>query len=107
MLIPRFSLRTTMKWVTACAFLFLVLGQAVRGEAWAVGITVVVLSLVITLAVHACFFALALLAMKWLGTEPSPAHTSRGGLRLSADDEILPDTPQEVLPRHRSEENGG
>ena len=85
MLIPQFSLRTTLKVLTACAVLFLIAGQAVQGHAWAVGVTVAVLSVLGTLVVHAVFYGLTAWLSRLIGVQQLPARTSQGGLQLSPD----------------------
>ena len=87
MLIPRFSLRTTLLIVTLCAVFFVIMGYAYRGDAWAVVITVAVLSVFLTLAVHAVFYGLVLAMGRIVGGQISPARTSQGGLQSSSDDQ--------------------
>ena len=58
MIMPRFTIRTAFVGVTCCALLFVVVGMAVRGETWAWGISIGVISLVVTLFVHAAWFGL-------------------------------------------------
>jgi hypothetical protein len=58
MLMPRFTIRTALVGVTLCALIFVVVGMAVRGETWAWGITIALVSLIITLLVHAAWFGL-------------------------------------------------
>ncbi|MCA9232961.1 MAG: hypothetical protein KDA57_20110 [Planctomycetales bacterium] len=86
MLIPRFSLRTTLLLLTVCAVFFLVMGRAYQGDYWAVVITVAVLSILATLAVHAMFYLLVLALGKLVGAKIAPARTSQGGMQSSADD---------------------
>jgi hypothetical protein len=58
MLVPRFTLRTILAVMTGCAVLFVVLGMAVRGQTWAWGLVIGVLSLVVTVLVHAAWFGI-------------------------------------------------
>lgn len=58
MLIPRFTLRTVLVITTVCAGLFLLLGMAARGEKWAWGAAIGVLSLGVTAVVHAACFGI-------------------------------------------------
>lgn len=103
MLIPQFSLRTTLKVVTVCALLFLIAGQALEGRAWAMGVTVGVLSVLATLLVHSGFFAFTAAMSSIVGTQQSPARTSQGGLQLSSDIELL---PTHAAPSNRTEVSG-
>lgn len=58
MIMPRFTIRTGLAIVTGCALFFVVVGVALRGEGWAWGIAIAVISLLITLLVHAAWFGL-------------------------------------------------
>jgi hypothetical protein len=55
-LLPRFSMRTLFWLVTGSAFVFVVVGMATRGAPWALGVSIAVLSLVVTLLMHAAWF---------------------------------------------------
>ena len=56
MLLPRFTIRALLVMLTACAFVFVIAGMAVRGQHWAWGITIGILSVAFTLLVHAAWF---------------------------------------------------
>jgi hypothetical protein len=56
MLAPQFSLRRLLLWVTFSAFLCLIAAAAARGQAWAVGVLVAVVGLVILLVVCAALY---------------------------------------------------
>lgn len=58
MLLPRFTIRALLVILTVCACVFVVVGLAFRGEQWAWGVTIGVLSLLFTLLVHAGWFLL-------------------------------------------------
>jgi hypothetical protein len=64
MILPRFTIRTAFAVVTACAVVFLIAGTAYRGQTWAWGVTIAVLSLLITALVHAAWFGVV-----WLFTQ--------------------------------------
>jgi hypothetical protein len=59
MLIPRFSLRTLVIVMTAAAVVSCAGAFAVRGHHWAIAFSVALLSLVLTLLLHAAFFLVA------------------------------------------------
>ena len=80
MLLPRYSLRTTLSLTTAAAFLFVVVGLAVRGHAWAVGISVAVGSLALALAAYAASYGLCFAFARFVGSQEIIAKTSRGGV---------------------------
>ena len=56
MLAPQFSLRRLLAWVTASAFVCLIVAAAVRGRMWAAGVVVALVGLVIIMMVHALTF---------------------------------------------------
>lgn len=58
MLIPRFTIRALWVVLTVCAFVSVIVGMAVRGQHWAWGVTIGLLSLVLIALVHAGWFGL-------------------------------------------------
>ena len=90
MLLPRYSLRTTLIAVTACAVFSLVVGQAVRGQMWAVVIAVGVASILVTLIVHALLFLMTAGLTRLVGSQQLPARTSRGGVQSTPDQQSPP-----------------
>jgi hypothetical protein len=55
-LLPRFGLRALLAILTVAAVLFLIVGTAFRGQNWAFGATIGLLSLAVTALVHAAWF---------------------------------------------------
>lgn len=90
MLLPRFSIRTLLAILTGVAVLSLFAGQAWGGRAWALGLTVAVISVPAALVVHAVFFALGSAFSRLLGPDEIIAYTSHGGVERSAQ---APATP--------------
>ena len=88
MLLPRFSIRTLLAILTGVAVLSLFAGQAVGGRAWALGLTVAVLSIPAALLVHGAFFTLASAFGNLIGSREIVAHTSHGGVERTAPDEF-------------------
>jgi len=56
MLLPRFSMRMMFWLITASALVFLLVGMAARGDDWAWGVSIGLLSIVFTAVVHAALF---------------------------------------------------
>jgi hypothetical protein len=56
MLVPRFTIRTVLAVMAAGAVLSLLMGMAYRGQTWAWGVILGVLSMAVTAAVHAAGF---------------------------------------------------
>jgi len=83
MLIPRYSLKTSLIGITACAVFFLVVGKAFQGRSWAIVATVAVISLLVTLLFHAVLFLVSTLLSRFVGTQQLPARTSQGGVQLT------------------------
>ena len=98
MLVPQFSLRDALKGFTVCAVLFLIAGQAVAGHGWAIGVTVAVISVLCTLAVHAACYGLTVWLARLFGAQEIPARTSQGGLRFNSDQEQLPQVSGDSEP---------
>jgi len=90
MLLPRYSLRTTLIGVTVCAVLFLIAGEALQGHAWAIVITVTVVCILGMFAVHASLYLLASSLGKIIGVPISPARTNQGGMQTSSDQQFPP-----------------
>ncbi len=59
MLIPQYSIRWLLALMVVCAVIFSVFGLAARGNPWAGGLSVGVLSLMVLLGAHAFCFWLA------------------------------------------------
>jgi hypothetical protein len=94
MLVPRFTIRAMLVVMTFCAVFFLVIGIAFRGQNWAWGIAIGVLSLAVTALVHAACFG-----MVWLFAQlftPSPAASGRDGWLTAAD--LLTPVARTTLP---------
>jgi hypothetical protein len=56
--VPRFSIRTLLIVLTFCAFAFVVLGTAYRGQIWAWGVTIGLVSVLVTALAHGTWFGL-------------------------------------------------
>jgi hypothetical protein len=71
MIVPRFTIRTALVGVTCCALVFVVVGMAVRGESWAWGITIGLVSLAVTMLVHAAWFGLVWIFARLPAAQPA------------------------------------
>jgi len=58
MLIPQFSIRWLLALTTVCAVIFSIIGLAVRGHAWAAGVSIGIGALVVLTFVYGSLFAL-------------------------------------------------
>jgi hypothetical protein len=67
MLIPRFTIRWLLLVTTVCAFFFLVVACAVRGDAWAFAVSLSVVSLAVAFLVFGAFFGFAFLVTSVVG----------------------------------------
>jgi hypothetical protein len=72
MLLPRFSIRTLLVLLTLGAVASVVIGTAFRGQNWAWGASIGLLSLVITALVHAAWFSVI-----WRLTQAKPARDTQ------------------------------
>lgn len=75
MLLPRFTLRSVLAATAVCAVLFLFVGIAYRGETWAWGATIGILSIGVVAVVQAMFFGVVW-CFAQLFTTRSPARGS-------------------------------
>lgn len=81
MLIPQFTIRWMLGLMTVCAGIFTIFGLAVRGHAWAVGISVAVGALVAFSLVQAALFAVL-----WLASLAMPPEASEAAVVLTESD---------------------
>jgi hypothetical protein len=58
MLLPRFTIRTLLAILTASAVVFVMVGTAFRGQYWAWGVTIGIISCIITALTHSAWFAI-------------------------------------------------
>jgi uncharacterized membrane protein len=100
MLLPRFSIRTMLMIATGVAVASLFAGEAIGGRAWAMGLTVAVVSVPLALLVQAAFFALGSAFARWLGPQEIIARTSRGGVERTSLS-VSPPTESNANPPRR------
>ena len=76
MLLPRFTIRALLVMLTVCACIFVIVGLAFRGQQWAWGVTIGILSLGFTLLIHAAWFAIIWGLVRMQSKQPieSPRH---------------------------------
>ena len=74
MLVPRFTIRALLVMLTVCAFAFVIVGMAVRGQNWAWGASIGLLSLLVTALVHAAWFGVI-----WLFAQMPSARSKDQG----------------------------
>lgn len=75
MLLPRFTIRALLVMLTICAVVFVIAGMAVRGQHWAWGVTIGILSVAFTSLVHAAWFgAVWMLAQVQSRKQEEPAR---------------------------------
>jgi hypothetical protein len=99
MIMPRFTIRTGLLGVTFCALAFVVAGMAVRGETWAWGITIGLVSLLVTLIVHAAWFGLV-----WTFARlPAAQPTVPVRVIATAESNARPNEPTGVGSENRAE----
>jgi hypothetical protein len=57
-LLPRFSTRTLFVLFTVSSLVFVAFGMAAQGREWAWGMTIAIITLVVTAVVHAAWFGI-------------------------------------------------
>ena len=101
MLIPQYSIRWLLVITAVCAGLFSIVGLAVRGQSWAIGVSVALGALVLTMLVYAAVFGLVWLASVLLaamgrrnaGPGRSPFKQQAAGGGAPPRDGETPDAP--------------
>jgi hypothetical protein len=63
-LVPRFTIRTLLAMITLCAIVFVMIGTATRGQYWAWGVTIGLVSVIITALAHAAWFGIVWMFMR-------------------------------------------
>lgn len=91
MLLPSYTVRNVLKWVTVFAMFCLVLARAVQGDFWAIAASVAVVSLCVVLLSHVSFYLMVSLLARLFGRHPVAAHTRQGGVQLDPDKQVLPE----------------
>lgn len=102
MLFPRFTIRTALAIVTGCAVVFLIMGMAYRGEKWAWGVTIGVISLLVTALVHGAWFSIV-----WLFAQVLPVRSSESASMLPRLSSGMPAGSRIDSEAHREQEARG
>ena len=76
MLLPRFTIRTLLAVLTVCAVAFVMVGTAYRGQYWAWGVTIALISLIVTAFAHAVWFGIVRLFVRLLPAPPDLARAA-------------------------------
>jgi hypothetical protein len=85
MLLPRFTLRAILAVTTVAAVFFLLVGTGYRGQQWAWGVAIGVLSLVVVAFVHAAYFGIVWCFARVAARRPSgPNHAAGAPAPLEA-----------------------
>jgi hypothetical protein len=71
-LVPRFTIRTLLVMITLAAIVFVMIGTATRGQYWAWGVTIGLVSVVITAFAHAAWFGIVWMFMRMSQGQPAP-----------------------------------
>lgn len=79
MLLPRFSMKTILATMTGSALVFVIVGQAVRGSAWALGISMAIGSVVLALSIYALMFLIVWLCSLVLERDRKLPTAASGG----------------------------
>ncbi|HJQ81304.1 MAG TPA: hypothetical protein VJ828_15190 [Lacipirellulaceae bacterium] len=63
-LVPRFTIRTLLAMITLAAIIFVMIGTATRGQYWAWGVTIGLVSVIVTALAHAAWFGIVWMFMR-------------------------------------------
>jgi hypothetical protein len=79
-LVPRFTIRTLLAMITLCAIIFVMIGTATRGQYWAWGMTIGLVSAIIAALAHAAWFGIVWMFMRmWRLETKQPESTWHTG----------------------------
>lgn len=70
MLVPRFTIRALLVLLTVSAVAFVIVGMAFRGQNWAWGVSIGLLSLLLTALVHAAWFGVVWIFTRMPSAQP-------------------------------------
>jgi hypothetical protein len=75
-LVPRFTIRALLVMITVAAIVFVMIGTASRGEdSWAWGITIGLVSVIITALAHAAWFGIVWMFMRIAHSQEAPSES--------------------------------
>jgi hypothetical protein len=90
MLVPRFTIRWLLLLTTVSAVFFLVVTHAVRGDAWAVAVSLAVANLMVAFLVYGAVFGTA-----WL---VASAPRRAGGRSATGTPSATAELPLQIIP---------
>jgi hypothetical protein len=95
-LVPRFTIRTLLAMITLAAIVFVMIGTATRGQYWAWGVTIGLVSVIVTALAHAAWFGIVWMFMRISHGQSEPfesavrdAGTSRVPQAVGAGSEMF------------------
>jgi hypothetical protein len=98
-LVPRFTIRTLLVILTVCAVIFVMIGTATRGQSWAWGVTIGILSVIIVAITHAAWFGIARLFLQMSQDKPQISESELRQVMASLQSKAAPDVgPIEQSP---------
>ncbi|HEY3392621.1 MAG TPA: hypothetical protein VGK58_07930 [Lacipirellulaceae bacterium] len=75
---PRFTIRTLLLMITLAAIVFVMIGTATRGQYWAWGVTIGLLSVIVTAFAHAAWFGIVWMFMRISHGQSEPFESVAG-----------------------------
>lgn len=88
-LVPRFTIRTLLVMLTVCAVVFVMIGTATRGQYWAWGVTIGILSVIIVAFTHAAWFGIARLFLRMSQAQPRLSQSELRQVMGSPQPEVI------------------
>ena len=73
---PRFTIRTLLVIITVCAIIFVMIGTATRGQYWAWGVTIGLVSVIVTALAHAAWFGIVWMFMRLSHGQSEPFESA-------------------------------
>lgn len=90
MLIPRFTLRWLMLLITVISVFCVIVAQAFRGHAWAMGVSLAVASLLLSFLIYGALFCLAYLLASVRGSARTPVGVASPFATVEPPPQIIP-----------------
>jgi hypothetical protein len=98
-LVPRFTIRTLLVIITLAAIVFVMIGTATRGQYWAWGVTIGLVSIIITGLAHAAWFGIVWMFMRVSHIELARAESTPPHLGTARAPDAAAETSPDLLSR--------
>jgi hypothetical protein len=100
-LVPRFTIRALLVTITVAAIVFVMIGTASRGEdSWAWGITIGLVSVIITALAHAAWFGIVWMFMRIAHSPEAPSESQLRQIMALREPPSVGGSSTEIPPQY-------